>query len=104
MRKGLPLRPMNRIIARHVNIIRIRLDHKCIFLGDIRKMIGFTRSHFVHFSIIGSRLHSLIRPNSRIQIATAVFEEIGAMHEELHTAAALHKDDVIVIGNLHEPA
>ena len=86
--KTLPLRPVNRIVRRHIDVVRIRFYGEAVRFGNIRKSISLTRSDFIGFAEKGRRFHSLIGPDAGIQIPAAIFQEIGCMHGKLHTAAA----------------
>ena len=79
-RKIMPFRPMDGIVRCHVNIVRIGLDDEAVCLGDVRKVIGFTRSDFIGFPEEGSRFHGLVGPYPGIQITAAFLEEIGRVH------------------------
>ena len=93
---------MDGIVRCHVNIVRIGLDDEAVCLGDVRKVIGFTRSDFIGFPEEGSRFHGLVGPYPGIQITAALLEEICCMHDELHTAAALDEDDMVIVRNSQE--
>ena len=100
----MPFRAVNRVVRRHVHVVRIGLDDKSIGLGNIGKPVGLAGCHFVDVAEEGRRLHGLVGPYARIQIAAAALEKIHGVHGELQAAAALHKDDMIVVRHLKQPA
>ena len=42
--KILPLRPVNRVVRRHVDIVRIRFYSEAVRFGNIRKSVSLTRA------------------------------------------------------------